>query len=512
MEHVLTGGEILPTKNERRGFPYAFRLNLAAEGNSGHRKLVLAAESEDEYTSWTAALINAGLRNALTGAIEGTPRAGQPSGDGSPTPPTVAARRLTLRSSMGFGGSKQTQLRQGGAQTPLLPDGGRSDESLPDPPSGPTSPVVPRIAASNVPKQVSTSPGRLRALGEMRVRLKSVNPQDPSWLQSALKRQYASKKAKCAPETFRATRPRPTGTDLKQYPPRLADYGRIQFGSSSKVSLFLHLADTRDFTEANEPGTGNLRSSLRLGSGSSRGTGNGTNWTPRVSTSSSAAFAPLDRYVNKVLDFMEMHWSMSPASVVISITGGAQDFNLSPMLHSAFGQGLAKAAQATSAWLFTGGTDSGVMQLVGRALDEYDAQVHCIGIAVWGCIHGQQELSQVRDLDEKVRPGPRRAPHTAPTPHPTHTPRATTPTPHPRRDHITSLHPICGTTTSRPHATSLKLPALTPGDPAEARRELQRRRQPGEAPLALPAPRHRVKGVGGRDRLPRCPGEGVLPA
>ena len=42
---------------------------------------------------------------------------------------------------------------------------------------------------------------------------------------------------------------------------------------------------------------------------------------------------------------MELHWNMSPASVIISITGGAQDFNLSPMLHSAFGQGLAKAAQ-----------------------------------------------------------------------------------------------------------------------------------------------------------------------
>ena len=44
-----------------------------------------------------------------------------------------------------------------------------------------------------------------------------------------------------------------------------------------------------------------------------------------------------------------------------------QDFVLPPRLNKAFRHGLAKAAQATNAWVFTGGTDSGVMQLVGQA-------------------------------------------------------------------------------------------------------------------------------------------------
>jgi len=47
-----------------------------------------------------------------------------------------------------------------------------------------------------------------------------------------------------------------------------------------------------------------------------------------------------------VLDLMEKHWDMSPASVLISITGGAQDFVLPPRLNKAFRHGLAKAAQA----------------------------------------------------------------------------------------------------------------------------------------------------------------------
>ena len=43
------------------------------------------------------------------------------------------------------------------------------------------------------------------------------------------------------------------------------------------------------------------------------------------------------------------HWQVPQASVIISISGGAQDFQLPPRLHKAFAHGLAKAAQATGA-------------------------------------------------------------------------------------------------------------------------------------------------------------------
>jgi ADP-ribose pyrophosphatase len=101
-------------------------------------------------------------------------------------------------------------------------------------------------------------------------------------------------------------------------------------------------------------------------------------------------------YASAVLNLMEKHWAMSPASVLISITGGAQDFLLPPRLNKAFRHGLAKAAQATNAWVFTGGTDSGVMQLVGQAIAEYNASVQCIGVVTWGVVLGRNHLQGMR--------------------------------------------------------------------------------------------------------------------
>lgn len=87
-----------------------------------------------------------------------------------------------------------------------------------------------------------------------------------------------------------------------------------------------------------------------------------------------------------VADMLERHWECSKASVLISITGSAQDFDMPQRLLKAFKRGLVKAAQATNAFLITGGTDSGVMQLVGSACAEYDARVAVIGIATWGTV------------------------------------------------------------------------------------------------------------------------------
>ena len=93
---------------------------------------------------------------------------------------------------------------------------------------------------------------------------------------------------------------------------------------------------------------------------------------------------------------------MSPASVIISITGGAGDFTLSPMLQTAFFHGLAKAAHATNAWVITGGTDVGVMAMTGLALAEFGAKVNCIGIATWGVINNRHLLEGTRSLDSVV--------------------------------------------------------------------------------------------------------------
>jgi hypothetical protein len=64
-----------------------------------------------------------------------------------------------------------------------------------------------------------------------------------------------------------------------------------------------------------------------------------------------------------------------------------------PRLEKAFKRGLAQAALATNAWIITGGTDSGVMSLVGRSLAEYNCtSVQCIGIVPWGVIFNRAQM------------------------------------------------------------------------------------------------------------------------
>jgi len=151
--------------------------------------------------------------------------------------------------------------------------------------------------------------------------------------------------ASCSPVTFRVNDPR------KPYPlTNFADHGMIQFPAGAGQARFIHLTGSR------EP--------------------------YRAHTS----------YCTTVLDLMEKHWQMEPASVLISITGGAQDFKLQPRLLKAFKHGLAKAAQATNAWVFTGGTDSGVMQLVGEALSETQSSAKMIGVVTWACVWGKERL------------------------------------------------------------------------------------------------------------------------
>jgi hypothetical protein len=69
--------------------------------------------------------------------------------------------------------------------------------------------------------------------------------------------------------------------------------------------------------------------------------------------------------------------------VLISVTGGAQDFDMpSSKLEQVFNRGMLRAAQNINAWIIDGGLDAGVMQYVGRAVKEVAiSDVPCIGIA-----------------------------------------------------------------------------------------------------------------------------------
>ena len=66
---------------------------------------------------------------------------------------------------------------------------------------------------------------------------------------------------------------------------------------------------------------------------------------------------------------------------------------------------VAQAAQTTGAWIFTGGTNTGVMRHVGEAVKGHTvmsrgallskdkaSQLHLIGIATWGIVDHREDL------------------------------------------------------------------------------------------------------------------------
>lgn len=89
-------------------------------------------------------------------------------------------------------------------------------------------------------------------------------------------------------------------------------------------------------------------------------------------------------------------WNLHPPKLIISITGGAQTFKFPEFTRKAFKRGLLKAAVSTGAWIITGGTEHGVMRLVGEAVSEdpskYVTDLVVLGIATWGKVARRDQL------------------------------------------------------------------------------------------------------------------------
>merc|ERR1740121_3200091 len=81
-------------------------------------------------------------------------------------------------------------------------------------------------------------------------------------------------------------------------------------------------------------------------------------------------------------------WDLEPPKLILSIMGGAGGMNIKPDVEAHFCEGLVGAAKQTGGWVITGGTDSGVMDLVGKAMHKHDSRrmVPCIGIAPFGAL------------------------------------------------------------------------------------------------------------------------------
>ena len=108
--------------------------------------------------------------------------------------------------------------------------------------------------------------------------------------------------------------------------------------------------------------------------------------------------------VQKAFDHLLSKWKLERSGgwqLIISVTGGAQDFTLNHGLKKAFKEGLIKAACATDAWIITGGTNTGIMRLVGEAVNE-EAPLHrkknkltVLGIAPLNKIKNRHQMFDV---------------------------------------------------------------------------------------------------------------------
>ena len=103
--------------------------------------------------------------------------------------------------------------------------------------------------------------------------------------------------------------------------------------------------------------------------------------------------------VGDAYQMMQDAWHLNRPPVIISVTGGALDTNMimKPQDTVIFRRGLRAAARATNAWIVTGGTNQGVMKLVGSSVhDSTDSRrtddIVCIGVVPFGCVYKHEAM------------------------------------------------------------------------------------------------------------------------
>ncbi|KAG8229410.1 hypothetical protein J437_LFUL000931, partial [Ladona fulva] len=97
-----------------------------------------------------------------------------------------------------------------------------------------------------------------------------------------------------------------------------------------------------------------------------------------------------------ILQLFTREWTLELPKLLITVQGGKANFDLQPKLKKVLRKGLLKAAKTTGAWIFTGGTNTGVTRHVGDALllekSQRSGRVVSIGIAPWGIVENNHEL------------------------------------------------------------------------------------------------------------------------
>jgi hypothetical protein len=92
------------------------------------------------------------------------------------------------------------------------------------------------------------------------------------------------------------------------------------------------------------------------------------------SESTTPGSAELSPIAMAALCYVENVWELPRPKLLISVTGGAQDFPMNRSKQDVLYK-LMEAARQTNAWIITGGTDAGIMKHVGTFLNLHSSDL-----------------------------------------------------------------------------------------------------------------------------------------
>ncbi|KAG7188178.1 hypothetical protein KM043_017674 [Ampulex compressa] len=105
-----------------------------------------------------------------------------------------------------------------------------------------------------------------------------------------------------------------------------------------------------------------------------------------------------------IVQLLCREWNLGLPKLLITVHGGRSNFELQPSLKKVLRKGLLKAAKTTGAWIFTGGTNTGVTRQVGDALLlERSQRQGRVSFAVVKCRMIPFHLHDVRNADSSLK-------------------------------------------------------------------------------------------------------------
>ena len=93
-------------------------------------------------------------------------------------------------------------------------------------------------------------------------------------------------------------------------------------------------------------------------------------------------------------------WKLKRPDVIISVTGGAEDFDLSTEEKDRIFKAMMDGTRSLDAWFTTGGTNAGVMKCMGEFRAKYNPTAPLIGVASLGVINASERLRGIHIPDD----------------------------------------------------------------------------------------------------------------